>query len=89
MFIIVLRAVLVLVLLAAVYVGLAAFMRWQRQRTLEAEYAAGVEPALTREDYIAKGLAAYERSPERKALYAVFIVPLIVGAILGALSALT
>lgn len=78
MFLVVLRVVLLFALLFAIYVGLAFYMRWDRRKTLEAEHEAGAATALTAEDYVAKGLAEYERSWERKLLYGVFLLPIIV-----------
>ena len=78
----VLRIVLVFTVLGVLYLALLTYMRWHRRCVLHAEYDAGAAPSLTREDYIAKGLAAFERSWERKALYVVFLLPLVVGAIL-------
>ena len=50
-------------------------------RQLESEHASGEGAALTREDYVAKGLVEYERSWERKLLWGVFILPVL--AMLG------
>ncbi len=88
MFPIVLRAVIVVGLLVAIYVALSAYMRWDRRKTLEEEHAAGAAPSLSREDYVAKGLAAYERSWEKKALYGVFLLPFLIGMILGIIALL-
>ncbi|MGF1446526.1 MAG: hypothetical protein ACFBRM_10035 [Pikeienuella sp.] len=84
--IIVVRALFVAAAFFVVYLGLAAYFRWATRKTLEDEHAAGVAPALSREDYVAKGLAAYERSWERKALYGIFLLPFIVIIILGVIS---
>ncbi len=85
----VLRAVLVVAVLTAIYVGLSAYMRWDKRRSLEEEHAAGAAPGLSREDYVAKGLAEYERSWEKKLLYGVFLLPLVVGMILLGIAQLT
>jgi hypothetical protein len=89
MFLVVLRVVILFAVLFAIYAGLVAYMRWDRRKTLEEEYAAGAGGPLTQEDYVSKGLAEYERSWERKALYGVFLVPVVVGAILIVLAQLT
>lgn len=82
MFITVLRAIIVFGLLAAIYVGLSAYMRWDRRKSLEEDYAAGREPALSREDFVSRGLARYERSWVKKALLGVFLLPVAIGIIL-------
>ena len=82
MFPVVLRVVLVFAVLAAIYMGVSAYMRWDRRKVLEEEHDSGAAPTLTREDYVSKGLAEYERSWEKKALYGVFLIPLVVGVIL-------
>jgi len=89
MFLVVVRIVLLFAVLFVIYLGLVAYARWQRRQVLAEEYASGDGGALTQEDYISKGLAEYERSWERKLLYGVFVLPLIVGAILITLSQLT
>ena len=88
MFLVVLRVVLLFALLFAIYAGLAFYMRWDRRKTLEAEHAAGATTALTTEDYVAKGLAEYERSWERKLLYGVFLLPVVVALALYILTGL-
>lgn len=89
MFFVVLRVLLVFGLLFAIYLALDAYLRWDRRRTLETEHAAGASPTLTREDYVSKGLAEYERSWERKALYGVFALPVVVGLVLLAIAQLS
>jgi hypothetical protein len=89
MFLLLLRVAIVFGLLSAIYVGLVAYMRWDRRKQLEEEHAAGAAPALSREDYVAKGLAEYERSWSRKALYGIFLLPVAIGTILGILATLT
>jgi len=89
MFLVVLRLLIVFAVLAAIYVALVAYMRWDRRKTLEEEHAAGAGGSLTREDYVSKGLARYERSWERKLLYGVFAIPVVVGMILIVLAQLS
>jgi hypothetical protein len=86
MFPVVLRIAIFVGVLAAIYIALDSYMKWDRKRRLIAEHSNGDDDALTREDYVARGLAKYERSWERKLLYGVFIVP-IVAALLIALLA--
>jgi uncharacterized iron-regulated membrane protein len=89
MFLLLLRVIVVFGLLAAIYFAVLAYMRWDRRKTLEEEHAAGAAPSLSREDYVLKGLAEYERSWERKALYGIFLLPVLIGIILGVLATLT
>jgi len=89
MFLVIVRILIVFAVLLAIYVGLTAYMRWDRRKTLEEEHAAGEAPALTREDYVARGLAEYERSWSRKLLYAVFLLPVVVGLILIAIGSIS
>jgi len=77
MFPVVMRFAILMGVLSAIYIALGWYMRWDRGRRLDAEYANGEGGALTREDYIAKGLAEYDRSWERKLLYGVFILPIL------------
>lgn len=86
MFIIVLRVVIVFAILFAIYFGVVAYMRWDRKRELEAEYAAGAGGVLTREDFVQKGLAEFERSSKRKIIYGVFAIPAVIAAILALLA---
>lgn len=89
MLIVTLRILLAFTVLTALYMALSLYVRWDRRRTLEEEYDAGAAPTLTREDYVAKGLAAYERSWARRALYGVYLIPLVVGLILIVLAEFT
>lgn len=81
MFILVLRVVIVFGLLTAIYLALSVYMRWDRRKTLEEEHAEGAAPALTREDYVMRGLAEYERSWSKRVLVGIFLVPLVVTVI--------
>ena len=76
MFPVVMRFAILMAVLSAIYIGLGRYMRWDRTRRLENEYASGQGGALTREDYVTKGLAKYDRSWERKLLLAIFILPI-------------
>lgn len=86
MFIVVLRAVIVLAVLVGIYIALAAYMRWDRRKSLEEEHRGGAAPSLSMEDYVTRGLAAYERSWQKKALWGVFFLPVVIGAILYTIS---
>ena len=64
--------------LSAIYIALSTYARRRRARELEAEYAAGAHRALTREDYVQRGLAEYDRSVPRRLILAVFAAPVVV-----------
>lgn len=89
MFILLVRVLLVFGFLSLMYVALVAYQRWDTRRALEAEHAAGADPSLSREDYVARGLVRYERSFSRRALYAVFLLPVAIGAVLAVLAVIT
>ncbi|MDA1077173.1 MAG: hypothetical protein O3A63_20870 [Proteobacteria bacterium] len=78
MFLVVMRIAMLMAVLTAIYIALGWYMRWDRRRRLESEHAGGADAALSREDYVTKGLAAYDRSWERKALVGIFILPILV-----------
>jgi hypothetical protein len=78
MFPVVMRFAILMGLLTAIYIALGWYMRWDRIRRLESEHASGAGGALTREDFVAKGLAEYERSWERKLLLGIFILPILI-----------
>lgn len=79
-------SVILFAILAAVYLALDVYMRWAKRRQLESEHAQGAGSALTREDYIDRGMAEYRRSWERRLLVGVFLVPLLVIALLAFLA---
>jgi hypothetical protein len=78
MFPVLMRVAALMAVLSAIYMALDWYMRRDRARRLESEHASGVGNALTREDYVAKGLAEYDRSWERKLLLGVFVLPLVI-----------
>ncbi len=77
MFPVVMRFAILMAVLSAIYIGLGWYMRWDRTRRLEDEHSSGQGGALTREDYVAKGMVEYNRSWERKLLLGVFILPIL------------
>jgi hypothetical protein len=77
MFPVVMRFAILIAVLSAIYIALGWYTRWDKIRRLESEHANGQGAALTREDYVAKGLVEYERSWERKLLLGVFILPIL------------
>ena len=77
MFPVVMRFAILMAVLSAIYIGLGRYMRWDRTRRLKDEHASGQGAALTREDYVAKGMAKYNRSWERKLLLGIFILPIL------------
>lgn len=74
--------------LTMVYVVLSATARRRRARELEAEYRAGAGHALTREDFVARGLAEFDRSIPKRTILAIFAAPVLVVAALAILASL-
>jgi len=83
---VVMATVILFAILVAVYLALDYYMRWARRRELETEHAEGTGSALTREDYVDRGMADYRRSWEKKLLIGVFAIPLIVIVLLAFLA---
>ncbi|HUS53616.1 MAG TPA: hypothetical protein VMY41_06375 [Thermohalobaculum sp.] len=83
MFPVVMRIVILVGVLSAIYMALGWYMRWSLARRLDAEHASGEGATLTREDFVAKGLAEYERSWERKLLYGIFALPFLSALLLA------
>ena len=77
MFPAVMRFAILMAVLSAIYIGLGWYMLWDRARRLKDEHSSGQGTALTREDYVAKGLAKYDRSWERKLLLGIFVLPIL------------
>lgn len=77
MFPVLMRLVILMAVLCAIYVGLSRYMRWDRTRRLESEHASGQGGTLSREDYVAIGLVKYDQSWARKMLLGVFILPVL------------
>lgn len=69
---------LIIALMTAAYVGLSIHLRRERRRELETEYSAGEGGGLNREDYVARGLAEYDRSLPKKLLVGIFAAPILV-----------
>jgi len=80
---VVMRLVVLLGVLTAIYIGLDWYLRRDRIRRLHEEHAAGEGAALTREDYVMRGMARYDRSWERKLLLSVFVLPILAALILA------
>lgn len=79
----VLLAIAIFGVLLVIYLATDRYMRWDLRRRLEDEHADQKDVPLTRDDYVQKGLAEYERSPEKKVLLAIFIIPFVVIALLA------
>ena len=78
----VIRFTIVIAVLVAIHRGLDWYLRQDTARRLAREHAEGQGGSLTREDYVARGLARYERSWERKLLLGIYVVPFLVMAAL-------
>ena len=83
MFAVLMRVAVLMGVLAAIYIGLDWYMRRDRIRRLNEEHASGEGSALTREDYVTRGMARYDRSWERKLLLSVFVLPFLAALILA------
>lgn len=83
---VVLATAVLFAILSAIYIGLDRYMRWARRRELESDYAEGGETALTREDYVDRGMAEYRRSWEKRLLIGIFVIPLLVIVLLAFLA---
>lgn len=86
MFPVLMRLAMFMAVLSVIYIALDWYLRWDLARRLEAEHASGEGKSLTREDYVAKGLAAYDRSWGRKLLLGIFVLPLLIALGLGLLA---
>ncbi|MEM9043310.1 MAG: hypothetical protein AAGC81_01340 [Pseudomonadota bacterium] len=82
MYLIVLRLVILFAILTLVYIALSAYARYDERKRLQSEHAAGAGGGLSREDFIDKGMATYERSWQKKLLYGVFVFPMAAAIIL-------
>ncbi len=69
------RFALAIGVLVAIHMALDRYLRHDLARRLAEEHAAGADPALSREDYVTRGLARYHRSWERRLLYGIYVVP--------------
>ena len=77
------RFALVIGFVVVIHVALDRYLRWETARRLADEHARGAGQPLSREDYVARGLARYRRSWERKLLFGLYVVP--VAIVLGLL----
>ena len=82
MFIWVLRLTLLFAILTVIYVALSRYSRWDRRKSLEAEFDAADVTNTSRDKHIAEGLARYDRSLSKRLLLGVFAAPIAVVAIL-------
>jgi len=82
MFVWVTRLVLLFAILTAIYVALSRYSRWNRRKTLEAEYDAAKGPEKSRNEHVAEGLTDYDRSLSKRLLLGVFVYPVAVIALL-------
>lgn len=83
MFAVVLRITILIGVLFAIYAAVDWYMRRDRLRMLDEEYANGEGGPLTREDYVTKGLLQYDRSWQRKLLYGIFLIPMLIALLLA------
>jgi hypothetical protein len=83
MFPVLLRIAILMGVLSAIYIALDWYLRWDKARRLNARHSSGEGSALSREDFVAKGLAEYDRSWGRKLLPGVFILPIVIALTLA------
>lgn len=86
MYLWVIRILLLVAVLTAIYLALSAYSRWVQRKRLEAEYDSADTHEDGREEYIARGMAQYERSLSKHLLLGVFVVPIAVVALLLAIA---
>ena len=86
MFAWVLRIVVLFAILSVVYIALSAYIRWDRRKTLEAEFDAAGEGEEERESFVAQGMSDYDRSLRKKLLLGIYGIPLVIVSLLIALA---
>lgn len=75
---VVLRLAALLAVLAALHFALDWWLRRERRRRLERDHAAGYAGRLSRDEYLRRGLSAYDRSWERRLLGLIYLVPTLI-----------
>lgn len=78
MVLVVLRIAALLAVLIAIHFALDWWLRRTRRRQLEREHAEGMAGNQSRDEYLARGLAAHERSWERRLLVGIYLVPILI-----------
>lgn len=78
MVLVVLRIAVLLAVLVAIHFALDWWLRRTRARQLEREHAEGMAGEMSRDEYLARGLAAHERSWERRLLAGIYVVPTLI-----------
>lgn len=63
--------------LSVVYICVSFYSRSVRKERLEEEYDAASADGLSRDEFVAKGLAEYESGFRKKALVLIYVVPAI------------
>lgn len=76
MYVWVIRLILLFAILTVVYLALSWYTRWNRGRELRSEFDAGHETPLPRDQYVASGLAQYQRSIRPRLILGVYLLPL-------------
>lgn len=82
MYVWVIRFVILFAILTVIYVLLSRYSRWDQRRKLEDEYDSDETQETSREQFVADGLARYDRSLRKRLLFGVYLVPLAVVAAL-------
>lgn len=76
MYVWVIRLVLLFVILTIVYIALSWYTRWNRGRELRSAFDATNETSVSRDQYVANGLAQYQRSIRRRLILGVYLLPM-------------
>ena len=69
--------IFVVLILAAIYAVLSISGRYKARKALQAKYDAE-RPDISKPDYIARGLTAYDRSARPKLFLAVLVIPAVI-----------
>ena len=85
-FVAVLRLVVLFVVLGALYLLMLRWTRTSRRRALEDEWVVANPDQIDRETFVARGMAEWERSWDRKLLYGIFVLPIAVAISLSVLA---
>ena len=76
MFAWVIRLVVLFAILTAVYIALSTYYRWDRKRSLRAEYKTRPGLKIKEETFVAQGLSEYDQSLRKRLLLGVFLLPI-------------
>lgn len=81
------RILVIILLLAVLHVVLGRYLRWDKTKQLQAEFDAADTHEASRDAFIGKGLADYDKSLRKKLLWGIWLLPIGIGATLITLAA--